>query len=162
MNTSRSKQLIKMRTLYELREREALIKLHQQKKSVDLLKITAKEIQDCVNGFVLQLKTLDDRRLHEHSLTVDMLQEDAASRLIVQRDLGKEHVYLNTALKDIKEAMGELAVRRSQWREHANRLDALTTLEKKQKQLEVRLAQVVIDRELDDLAANRHGAIEHG
>lgn len=162
MNANRSEQLTKMRTLYELRERESLAMLHDQQKSVDLLEGTAKDIQDCVDEFVIQLRTLDDRRLHEDSLTVVMLQEDAASRLIIKRDLGKERIYLKTALKDSKEATDELAIKRCEWRERSKRLDALTMLEKNQKKLEAQLAQVVIDRELDDLALNRHGAIEHG
>lgn len=162
MNTNRSIQLVKLRALYELRERDALAKLTEQQKCVDALKVTAHDIQLCIDEFENQLTALDDRRLFDSDLTVIMLQDHAANRLVVNRDLGKERIYLKTANNDICEAMAELDVIRAQWRECSRRLDAIAALEKDQKKIETQLSQLVADRELDDFALTRHGVLEHG
>lgn len=162
MNATRLQQLAKLRTLYELRVRASLAKLHEQQKCIDALKVTAQDIQVCIDEFINQLKTLDDRRLHQNDLTVAKLQEDAASRLIVKRDLGKERIYLKTANKDVSDAKVELSVIRARWHECSKRLDAVITLEKDQKKTDMQIAQLITDRELDDLALTRHGTHEHG
>lgn len=162
MTINRSAQLAKIRTLYELRERESLAKLSEQKKRVVSLKKVVENIQACIDGFENQLKTLDDRRLHVNRLTVEMLHDDAANRLIVQRDLSKERIYLDTAIKDVSNALEDQAASQLLWRECSKRLDALTTLSQNQEQILLQQTQVISDRELDDLALSRYGLNAHG
>lgn len=158
MTNLRSEQLSKMQSLHMLRQRDALAKVREQQKCVEVLKSKANEIQSCVNVLLDQLSELDDERLGASNITVAMLHEEAAHRAIVERDLRKERFYLETATKDVSEAKDELARRQSRWREHSQRLEGLTEISKKEEKLANEQVQRRIDRELDNLALTHHGS----
>ena len=163
MKVQRTDQLAKMRTLYELRERRAHAKVLEQQKKVRILELKFKEIDACVDEFITRLRVLDDRRIKCQFITVSMLQEEAATRLMVERDLRKERLYLQTAKKDVSEALDVLTVLRKQWRHCSARLEALTRIEQNQYAVDARTALQRLEREHDDLAFIAHGEVyQHG
>lgn len=159
---NQSTQLLRVRQLYELRERQSLAQLHEQKTRISVLKSKLHEIQMCVDDFTKQLSALDHQRSQASLLTVDTLQENAACRLIVERDLRKEQFYHGTATKDVSEATSELNARHALWRKHGQSLDALALIETSHSKVETQQALLVAERELDDLAMNRHRLSLHG
>lgn len=162
MSALRSLHLSGIRQLYELREREALAGLNKQRACVKELEHKSLEIQSCIDEFVAQLNLHNEQRLHTQLLTVELLQEDAASRLIVERDLRKERFYLETTVKDLNEAADELKSKHAQWYRHHQQLKALSEIEKKHATIEFHQASLQADRERDELALNRHGVNLNG
>lgn len=156
MSTNRLVQLAKIKSLHALRVQEALTQLQEQQRNVAVLKAKVQNIQDCAQLLVEQLISLDKHRLQADRLTVDLLQEEAASRAIVQRDLRKEQLYLETATNDVNEAVAVLTQKHAQWHERSQRLDALTALTHDQQKIAMRRAQLRLDREMDDQAISRH------
>lgn len=162
MKANTTAQLSRIRHLYELRERQSLAAVHAQRVVVRTLEVKLAGIQSCINEFVSQLTVLDEERSNARALTVAMLQEDASSRLIVERDLRKERFYLETATKDVNDASTELANKHAQWRKCGQRLEALTQLAKSQNKQDAQQVLLTAERELDDFAISRYGRGVHG
>jgi len=163
VNAQRTVQLSKMRDLYELRERQAHEKVLEQQANVSALELKVEEIETCIAEFINRLSELDERRINSLLLTVAMLQEEAASRSIIERDLRKERFYLDTARKDVNDALELLTNARKTWQACSNCLEALLQLEQNQYALDTRVAKQNAEREFDDLAIAEYcGSRRHG
>lgn len=159
MKVQRTAQLAKMRKLYEFRVHQSRAKVLEQQVNVRRLELKVNEIEACVNEFITQLRGLDDRRIKSQFITVSMLKEEAASRLVIERDLRKERLYLQTAKSDVSEAQDVLTTQRKHWQLCSARLDALTQLEQKQSVTDARATEKGLERELDDLVFTAHGGV---
>ena len=157
----RSTQLTRLRRLYETRERSAWSTVQKQQQAVAVITNERDAVQSAIDKLGQQLSQLSKARNDADSITVVVLQEEAALRVFYERELHKQHSKLELADKEHDQAVAGLNAKRDRWRKQRIHIDALAQLESCHSRQDSLQSAREIVRELDDFVASTQRSLTH-
>lgn len=121
------KDLLQLRTLYELREKQALAAISEQHLEVERVLGRLAEQQALIRGLRDELTELHRMRSKGNiqDMTAQSLQAESTRRRWLTYDLEQEDYYLPGFVGDVEDARNELLVRQRAWVRIRDRIKSL-------------------------------------